>query len=46
MIRELDDGLILRRSTVEDTEKLVAFHSAIHSDAGLGVPDEGVGTLG
>ena len=43
MIRELGDGLILRRATVDDTEKLVAFHAAIHSQDGVQAPDERVG---
>ena len=32
MIRDLGNGLILRRSTVEDTEALVAFHADIHRE--------------
>ncbi len=34
VIRDLGDGLILRRSTVEDTEALVAFHGDVHRDPG------------
>jgi hypothetical protein len=41
-IRNLGDGLILRRATVDDTDRLAAFHAAVHSDAGPQSPDEGV----
>jgi hypothetical protein len=36
VIRRLDDGLILRRSTPADTEKLAKFNSEIHKDADVG----------
>ena len=32
IIRDLGDSLILRRSTIEDTEELVAFNARIHSE--------------
>ena len=40
IIRSLRDGLILRRSTVEDTEALIAFHSDVHRDPGAEGPEE------
>ena len=40
MIRTLGDGLILRRSTLADAEKLFEFNAMIHGDDG---PDERVG---
>ena len=39
-IRELGDGLILRRSTPADAEKLGAFNAMIHSDDGPEKPDD------
>jgi hypothetical protein len=42
-LRELGNGLILRRSTPADTEKLVEFNSKIHSEMGLETPDKRVG---
>ena len=39
-IRELGDGLVLRRSTPADAEKLGAFNAMIHSDDGPEKPDE------
>jgi hypothetical protein len=42
LTRDLGDGLILRRATVDDTDMLAAFHAAVHSDAGPQSPDEGV----
>jgi len=41
--RDLGDGLVLRRATPDDTEPLVAFHAAVHADAGPGSPDDWVG---
>ncbi len=35
IIRDLGDGLIMRRSTVEDTEALMAFHGDVHRDPGV-----------
>jgi hypothetical protein len=32
VIRELEEGLVLRRATVADTEALVAFNRAVHAD--------------
>jgi hypothetical protein len=43
MIRELGDGLVLRRAKPADTERLVAFHSDIHRDAGEEEPNGWVG---
>ncbi|MGD2207689.1 MAG: GNAT family N-acetyltransferase, partial [Anaerolineae bacterium] len=40
IIRDLGDGLILRRSTPEDTEALVAFHGDLHREAGAEEPEE------
>ncbi len=40
ILRELGNGLILRRSTVADTEKLVAFHGDLHRDVGAEEPQE------
>jgi GNAT acetyltransferase-like protein len=39
-IRDLGDGLILRRSTPADAEKLGAFNAMIHSDDGADRPDD------
>ena len=36
VIRRLEDGLILRRSTPADTEKLAKFNVEIHKDADVG----------
>ncbi len=41
-IRDLGDGLVLRRSTVEDADALSEFNSRIHSDDGPDKPDEKV----
>ncbi len=43
ILRDLGNGLILRRSTLADTEKLVEFNSRIHSDLGPDKPDTRVG---
>jgi hypothetical protein len=43
ILRDLGNGLILRRSTLADTEKLVEFNSKIHSDLGPETPDTRVG---
>lgn len=43
ILRDLGNGLILRRSTPADTEKLVEFNSKIHSDLGSETPDTRVG---
>jgi hypothetical protein len=42
-LRDLGDGLILRRSTPLDAEKLGAFNSMIHSDDGPEKPDDRLG---
>lgn len=43
LIRDLGDGLILRRSTPADADPLAEFNARIHSDAGLDQPNEHVG---
>ena len=43
ILRDLGNGLILRRSTIADTEKLVNFNSKIHSEQGPETPDTRVG---
>jgi len=40
LIRDLGSGLVLRRSTVEDTERLVAFHGDLHRDIGAEEPEQ------
>jgi GNAT superfamily N-acetyltransferase len=40
VIRDLGDGLILRRSTPEDTERLVAFNGYLHREIGAEEPEE------
>lgn len=40
VIRDLGDGLILRRSSQEDTEALATFNATVHSDEGPEHPDE------
>ncbi len=40
ILRDLGDGLILRRATPADVEALAAFNARIHSDAGPEQPDE------
>jgi hypothetical protein len=42
VIRHLGDGLVLRRATVHDAEKLAAFHGDVHRDPGATGPDLGV----
>jgi GNAT superfamily N-acetyltransferase len=42
VIRHLGDGLVLRRATVHDSERLAAFHGDVHRDPGATGPDEGV----
>ena len=41
--RQLEDGLLLRRSTLADTQALVDFNSRVHSDDGQDKPDERIG---
>jgi hypothetical protein len=43
LIRDLGNGLILRRSTPADAEKLSAFNAMIHSDDGPDHPDDRLG---
>ncbi len=42
ILRDLGDGLILRRATTEDTEALAAFNMEVHRDRDTREPDEGV----
>jgi GNAT superfamily N-acetyltransferase len=42
VIQHLGDGLVLRRPTALDTERLAAFHGDVHRDPGATGPDEGV----
>jgi GNAT superfamily N-acetyltransferase len=44
LIRDLGNGLILRRSTVADTENLVAFHGDMHREPGDTEPESYVAT--
>lgn len=41
-IKDLGDGLILRRATVADIEPLAAFHGDVHRDPGVQEPEAGV----
>jgi hypothetical protein len=43
IIKDLGDGLILRRASVADTEALVEFNARIHGDPETGEPNENVG---
>jgi hypothetical protein len=43
ILRDLEDGLILRQATDADTEALVAFHADVHRDPGMEEPEEYVG---
>jgi hypothetical protein len=42
-LRELGDGLVLRRSTPADADALAEFNSKMHSDFGPDKPDERIG---
>jgi len=42
ILRDLGDGLILRRATAADAEPLAAFNAKVHRDPGLEGPDEPV----
>jgi hypothetical protein len=44
IIKDLGDGLILRRATEKDTEALVAFNGRIHAEPGSDDPEEMVAT--
>jgi hypothetical protein len=44
ILRDLGDGLTLRRSTLADADPLAEFNSKMHSDYGPDKPDERVGT--
>ena len=39
LLQDLGDGLILRRSTLEDAQRLAEFNARIHSDDGPELPD-------
>jgi len=41
-LRDLGDGLVLRRATREDADALVAFNSMIHRRPGTSEPDVGI----
>ncbi|MGC9350312.1 MAG: GNAT family N-acetyltransferase [Anaerolineae bacterium] len=43
VIRDLGDGLVLRRATPADDEALVDFNARVHSDVGWETPDEPIG---
>lgn len=43
IIKDLGDGLILRRATPADATELATFNAKIHSEAGPEEPEEGVG---
>lgn len=40
ILKELDDGLVLRRSTPADADALADFNASLHSDDGPDRPDE------
>ena len=42
IIKDLGDGLILRRATVEDAGKLADHNADLLCDIGMDEPDEGV----
>jgi hypothetical protein len=42
VIKDLGEGLILRRATVADTEPLADFHGDVHRAPGVQAPEEGV----
>jgi hypothetical protein len=44
IIRDLGDGLVLRRATPNDVDPLAAFNAEIHRDDVEGHPDDRVGT--
>jgi hypothetical protein len=43
ILRDLGNGLILRRATLQDSQALTAFNARIHSEAEDGQPNEFVG---
>lgn len=43
ILRDLGDGLILRRSTPQDADALADFNATIHTDSDQQAPNEGVG---
>lgn len=42
IVRDLGDGLLLRRATAEDTEELARFNGRIHGNPDTGETDEGI----
>ena len=42
ILRDLGDGLVLRRSTPQDALALAEFNAGLHSDNGPENPDQGV----
>ncbi|MEJ2737894.1 MAG: hypothetical protein P8189_30795, partial [Anaerolineae bacterium] len=44
IIRDLGDGLILRRSSADDAERLVEFNGNLHREPGAQEPEEHVAT--
>jgi hypothetical protein len=42
-VRDLGEGLVLRRATLNDTEALVDFNARVHSDEGWDAPEAGIG---
>jgi hypothetical protein len=42
IIKDLGNGLILRRASIEDTEALAGFNGSIHAEPGSDDPQEGV----
>lgn len=42
IIKDLGDGLILRRATIDDTAALAAFNGKIHAEPGSDDPQEGI----
>lgn len=43
ILRDMGDGLVLRRSTPDDAEALADFNARVHSDDGWDKPDERIG---
>ncbi len=42
IIRDLGEGLVLRRASAADAEALAAFNADLHRDEGTAQPDEGI----
>jgi hypothetical protein len=43
ILRDLGDGLVMRRATMDDLEALSAFNASVHSDEGFDKPDGRIG---